>query len=64
MNGVKLDLPLLAMTLVISPAGTVLKSWVGAYSGSTRQDVEAYFGIALPGLIHHEPVVHDRTEAP
>ncbi len=37
-------------TLVVSPAGRVLKSWVGAYAGTIKKEVEAYFGVTLPGL--------------
>lgn len=37
-------------TIVISPEGRVLKSWTGAYVESVKPDVEAYFGIRLPGV--------------
>lgn len=37
-------------TIVISPDGRVLKNWIGAYIGPVRPEVEAYFGITLPGL--------------
>jgi peroxiredoxin len=37
-------------TIVISPGGKVLKSWIGAYSGEVKGQVEAYFDIKLPGL--------------
>lgn len=37
-------------TIVISPEGRVLKNWRGAYIEHSRPDVEAYFGIRLPGL--------------
>lgn len=37
-------------TIIISPDGRVLRSWVGAYGESLRPEVEAYFGIKLPGL--------------
>ncbi|MEP7340710.1 MAG: TlpA disulfide reductase family protein [Acidobacteriota bacterium] len=36
-------------TIVISPQGKVLKNWVGAY-GSSKPEVEAYFGLKLPGV--------------
>lgn len=36
-------------TIVISPQGKVLKSWVGAY-GSSKPEVESYFGLKLPGV--------------
>lgn len=38
------------LTLVISPSGRVLKSWVGAYGGAVKEDVEKYFRLELPGL--------------
>jgi hypothetical protein len=34
-------------TIVVNPAGTVLKSWVGAYQGSVKSDVEAFFKLGL-----------------
>ena len=37
-------------TIVISPQGEVLKSWTGAYIENLQPDVEAYFGVQLPGL--------------
>jgi hypothetical protein len=37
-------------TIVISPDGRVLKNWTGAYIEHLRPEVEAYFGIRLPGL--------------
>ncbi|HEX5875430.1 MAG TPA: TlpA disulfide reductase family protein [Pyrinomonadaceae bacterium] len=37
-------------TIVISPDGRVLKNWIGAYLDPLRPEVEAYFGITLPGL--------------
>lgn len=37
-------------TIVISPDGRVLKNWIGAYIDPLRPEVEAYFGITLPGL--------------
>jgi AhpC/TSA family len=37
-------------TIVVSPEGRVLKSWVGAYGDRLRPEVEAYFGMKLPGL--------------
>jgi hypothetical protein len=37
-------------TLVISPEGRVLKNWTGAYIDRLRPEVEAYFGVTLPGL--------------
>ena len=38
-------------TIVVSPAGEVLKVWRGAYVENSRSEVEAYFGIQLPGLV-------------
>ena len=35
-------------TIVVSPAGKVEKDWYGAYRGSVRTDVEAYFGLRFP----------------
>lgn len=37
-------------TIIISPDGRVLKNWVGAYGERLRPEVEAYFGVKLPGL--------------
>jgi len=37
-------------TIVISAEGRVLKNWKGAYGERVQPDVEAYFGIRLPGL--------------
>ncbi|MDX6613005.1 MAG: hypothetical protein QOD75_2191 [Blastocatellia bacterium] len=37
-------------TIVISPEGKVLKNWTGAYIENLQPEVEAYFGIRLPGL--------------
>jgi hypothetical protein len=37
-------------TIVVSPQGQVLKVWSGAYTEHLRPEVEAYFGIQLPGL--------------
>lgn len=34
-------------TLVISPAGVVVKHWAGAYTGATKALVEQYFGVSL-----------------
>jgi hypothetical protein len=38
-------------TLVVSPSGRVLKSWIGAYGGTVQKEVEAYFRLRLPGLV-------------
>jgi peroxiredoxin len=37
-------------TIVVSPEGKILKVWPGAYVEDLRPEVEAYFGIQLPGL--------------
>lgn len=37
-------------TIVISPKGRVLRNWVGAYVGDQKSQVEAFFGVTLPGL--------------
>lgn len=37
-------------TIVISPEGEVLKNWVGAYGERVRPEIEAFFGVRLPGL--------------
>jgi peroxiredoxin len=38
-------------TIIVSPDGRVLKVWKGAYADNLRPEVEAYFGIQLPGLV-------------
>ncbi|HEY0730546.1 MAG TPA: redoxin family protein [Pyrinomonadaceae bacterium] len=38
-------------TIVISPEGRVLKNWAGAYNEQTRDEIEEYFQIQLPGLV-------------
>lgn len=35
-------------TIVVGRDATVLKYWQGAYSGSTKADVERYFNVTLP----------------
>lgn len=37
-------------TLVISPQGTVVKNWKGAYTGGQEAEVESFFQVKLPGL--------------
>src|SRR5262249_38825740 len=37
-------------TIVVSPEGKILKVWTGAYMENLRPEVEAYFGIQLPGI--------------
>jgi peroxiredoxin len=41
-------------TIVISAEGTVLKAWVGAYTGATRADVSRFFQVTLPALPNRE----------
>ena len=38
------------LTLVVAPDGKVIKSWVGAYLGDARKEVEEYFKVKLPGV--------------
>jgi peroxiredoxin len=38
------------MTIVISPEGKVLEDWSGAYAEATREQVESFFKIKLPGI--------------
>jgi len=40
-------------TIVISVDGKVLKHWQGAFLGSTKQEVEAYFNVTLPPISDH-----------
>ncbi|MEE8584083.1 MAG: TlpA disulfide reductase family protein [Acidobacteriota bacterium] len=37
-------------TLVISPEGTLLKNWLGAYVDQVNEDIQQYFNTQLPGL--------------
>jgi len=37
-------------TIIVSSEGKILKVWSGAYIESLRPDVEAFFGMELPGL--------------
>jgi peroxiredoxin len=39
------------LTVVVGTDGKIIKSWVGAYSGAIKTDVEAYFSVKLPGLV-------------
>jgi hypothetical protein len=38
------------LTLVVSPEGRLLQRWHGAYTGPSRQEIEDFFGVSLPGL--------------
>lgn len=35
---------------VLGSDGSVLRSWHGAFVGSTKEEVGAFFGVALPGV--------------
>ncbi len=37
-------------TLVISPAGRVVKNWSGAWTAKRQAEIEAFFHVRLPGL--------------
>ena len=37
-------------TVVVGRDGRVLQSWMGAYVGKTKEEMEKYFGTSLPGL--------------
>jgi peroxiredoxin len=37
-------------TIVVSPSGSVLQYWKGAYSEDVATEVESYFKVKLPGL--------------
>jgi|SRR5882724_568943 len=37
-------------TIVVSPEGRVLQDWMGAYEGSKKSQVEAFFHVTLPGI--------------
>jgi peroxiredoxin len=37
-------------TFVVSPNGEVMKVWTGAFAEGTQKEVEAYFGVTLPGI--------------
>lgn len=44
-------------TIVVSPSGEVMKVWSGAFADTLQRDIEAYFGVSLPGLM--DPVKAD-----
>jgi len=58
------DLPFLPMkeyklggtpqTIVVSPKGDVMKVWSGAFADNLQKEVEAYFGVNLPGIMDPE----------
>jgi hypothetical protein len=37
-------------TLVVSRDGVVSHEWLGAFTGRTQRQIEALFGVSLPGL--------------
>jgi len=37
-------------TIVVSPESRVLQNWMGAYVGSQKSEIEAFFHVSLPGL--------------
>ncbi|HSR67287.1 MAG TPA: TlpA disulfide reductase family protein [Acidobacteriota bacterium] len=37
-------------TIVVSGDGEVIKAWSGAYAAGLKAEIEAYFGVELPGL--------------
>jgi peroxiredoxin len=41
-------------TLVISSDGHIQKSWMGAYTGATKSEIEAYFNVHLPELAQRQ----------
>src|SRR4029453_16252510 len=40
-------------TVVVSPQGQLLRSWIGAYTGAVKRDVERFFQVRLPELPAH-----------
>jgi len=51
-------------TLVIDSAGSVEKNWIGAYRGATLREVEAWFGVRLPGIVAKPRVQAQDTRLP
>jgi peroxiredoxin len=45
-------------TFVVSPNGEVMKIWSGAFADATQKDIEAYFGVSLPGIMDPEKTVN------
>ena len=37
-------------TVLVSPEGTVLRAWSGAFGPNSAPEIEQYFGVTLPGL--------------
>jgi hypothetical protein len=48
-NARQLRLGSVPQTIVISPGGRILKSWVGAYGENLKPEVEKYFNVRFPG---------------
>jgi len=48
-NVLQLGLGSVPQTIVISPGGRILKSWVGAYGENLKSEVEKYFNVRLDG---------------
>jgi len=44
-------------TFVVSPNGEVMKIWTGAFAEGKQKEVEAYFGVSLPGIMDPEKTV-------
>jgi peroxiredoxin len=42
-------------TLLVSNAGKLIREWKGAYTGSTKKEIEEYFKLELPGLNEQQP---------
>lgn len=47
----RLKLGVTPQTIVVSQEGRVLKNWYGAYHGTLLEEVRAFFGVDLPGLV-------------
>ena len=37
-------------TILVDSSGLVIQDWRGAYTGQTANEIEAHFGLSLPGL--------------
>jgi thioredoxin-related protein len=49
-------------TIVVSAEGKILKSWIGAYQGVVGKEIQAFFGVRLPGVLPPKTVraeLHD-----
>ena len=40
-------------TVVVSPQGQLLHSWIGAYTGGVKRDIERFFQVRLPEVLAH-----------